>query len=133
MALCVLALLAPAVALAQEEPPPSDAPVVAGPLADGATLVAFDRFGLLCVGLRGGRDSLCDPPPESALRAYATTAYHGATQDVYGVATPDVASVEVLTTGAPVTVAAGAGAYAGPFAGRVRFFLAQVPGRPYRV
>jgi len=32
-----------------------------------------------------------------------------------------------------VTVAAGAGAYAGPFAGRVRFFLAQVPGRPYRV
>jgi hypothetical protein len=67
MASCV-GLGAPATALAQGAPP-AGAPVVAGPLADGTALVAFDRGDRLCVSLRGGEDAACNPPPDSALNA----------------------------------------------------------------
>lgn len=131
MAVCALVLGAPGVAHAQSAPP-RDAPVVAGPLADGTALVAFDRGDRLCVALRGRSDS-CEPPPASALHPVVEFEATGTRGVAYGTVTADVATVEVLAPGATATVAAGAGAYAGRFAGRVKFFLAPIARRPYRV
>jgi hypothetical protein len=132
MAACALALGAPGVAHAQGAPP-SDASLVAGPLADGTTLVAFDRGDRLCVALRGRSGSSCAPPPESALHPVVESEATGTRGSVYGTVPADVATVEVLAPGETVTATAGAGAYAGRFVGRVKFFLAPIAGRPYRV
>src|SRR5262245_33205923 len=132
IAACALVLGAPGAARAQGAPP-RDAPVVAGPLGDGTAVVAFDRGDQLCVALRGRFDSSCGPPPASALHPVVEFAATGAGGAVYGTVTTDVATVEVLAPGATATVAAGAGAYAGRSAGRVKFFLAPIAGRPYRV
>ena len=131
MAVCVLAVLAPGVARADENgpTPPPGAAVVAGPLPDGATLVAFDRGNDLCIALRGQHSS-CEPPPDVAW--HFRFEISGV---LYGVTTADVASVEVLTTSGQHTVATSAGAYQGRFAGRVRFFLSAEsgPAFPYRL
>ncbi len=130
MAVCLLVLLAPCAAHAQLNGPvpPADAPVVAGPLPDGTALVAFDRGNELCVGIPR-KHSSCGPPP-TANRPRLELGEH-----VFGAATAEVASVEVLAAGAPQTVPAGAGAYQGRVAGRVHFFLAAAKGRfpPYRL
>jgi hypothetical protein len=119
---------------AQEPEPPADGPVVAGPLPNGRALVAFDRGGKLCFGIRGSGDSLhCGRPPDSALAPIVGSQWDGGPTVVFGVVTADVASVEVLAPGHRATVAAGAGDYAGRFTGRVRFFLAEVTGSPYRL
>jgi hypothetical protein len=131
VASCVV-LGAPATALAQGAPP-AGAPVVAGPLADGTALVAFDRGDRICVSLRGGEDAACNPPPESALNAAVEWEWRRDRSLAYGTVTADVATVEVIAPGHAETVPAGAGAYAGHFAGRVHFFLAAIAGRPYRV
>ncbi|HEY7622720.1 MAG TPA: hypothetical protein VH834_23305 [Solirubrobacteraceae bacterium] len=130
MMVCVLVLLAPAAARAQGQQgplPPPDAAVVAGPLPGGATLVAFDRGGRLCVAVRG-RHASCGPAPTAAWQPRLELG-----SPVYGVTTADAASVELLTPGASQTVPAGPGAYQGRFAGRVRFFLAATPRMPYRI
>jgi hypothetical protein len=131
MAVCLLVLLAPGAAHAQEEGPvpPANAAVVAGPLPDGTALVAFDRGDELCFGIPRQHSS-CGPAPTAGEQPRLEIG-----QRVFGVVTADVASVEVLATGAPQTVPAGAGAYQGRFAGRVHFFLAAAKGRfpPYRL
>jgi hypothetical protein len=80
MALCLLGLLAPAAANAQDDGPvaPADAAVVAGPLASGATLVAFDRNGELCVALRGEHSSCGPALQDSAQPQVEITANGGA-------------------------------------------------------
>jgi hypothetical protein len=131
-ALCALGLTVPAAANAQSAgpKPPANAPVVAGRLANGTALVAFDHGGQLCFGLAKA-SSTCAAPPDAA--SHSQFQLHPGV--VYGAVSPDVATVEVLEAGRSQTVATSTGAYQGAFAGRVRFFLAQVArtGVPYRL
>lgn len=128
---CALALGAPAGAAAQSggPVPPADAAVVAGPVA-GITVLAFDHGGQLCIA-RKGQPSSCDAPPDAPWHPrYAISP--GA---FFGAVTADVATVEVRQPGRVQRVATTPGAYAGAFAGRVRFFIAAIagPAPPYRL
>jgi hypothetical protein len=119
---------------AQEGPgplPPADAPVVAS--VPGATLVAFDHAGKLCVGLTSEGPASCDAPPRGLADPHVEGSGVGTRQFVYGVTTTDATSVEVLARGASATGPVSPGAYAGRFAGQVRFFLVAVAAEPYRV
>jgi hypothetical protein len=61
---CLCAWWFPASAGAQDGPPPlapANAPVVAS--VPGATLVAFDHAGKLCLGLSTEGPASCDAPP----------------------------------------------------------------------
>jgi hypothetical protein len=131
--LCAWSLAGPAAA--QPPPPqlpPTGAPVVAS--VPGATLVAFDHAGKLCLGLSTDEGpASCDAPPHGFFDPHVEGSGFGKTQMAYGVTSTDAVSVEVLAPGRRVTGPVSGGAYAGRFAGRVRFFLVAVPGTPYRL
>lgn len=129
---CAWSLTAAAVAQAGAPPlPPTDAPVVAS--VAGATLVAFDHGGELCIGLRGAGPASCDAPHHGLFDPLVEGSGVRGRQFVYGVTTANATSVDVLVPGARVTAPVSGGAYAGRFAGQVRFFLVAVTGQPYRV
>jgi hypothetical protein len=131
LATALLALV-PAAAHAQQTPP--TAQVVAGPLASGATLVAFDHGTQLCLDVRhkGEDDSYahCAPVPDDPRQAQVEEEF-GPTPTWHFAAVPaDVATVEVvLRNGRVIRAATQPGdAYTGRAAGKVRFFLAESPG-----
>jgi hypothetical protein len=111
--------------------PPADAPVVAS--VPGATLVAFDHAGKLCIGLSTEEPASCDAPPHGLFDPHVEGSSSNATWVVYGVTSTDAVSVEVLAPGKRVAGPVSGGAYAGRFAGRARFFVVAVSGDPYRV
>lgn len=131
--ICAWSSAGPAAAQGGPSPvPPADAPVVAS--VPGATLVAFDHGGTLCVGLRGEAPASCQPLPRPLFDPDVEGTSVNATQLAYGVTTTAAAqSVDLLEPGGRHTTAPlSRGAYAGRFAGRVRFFLVAVAAQPYR-
>jgi hypothetical protein len=94
--------------------------------------VAFDHGGELCFGLRGQGPASCDAPPHGILDPEVEESNVHGTQLLYGVTTSAATSVEILAAGTSVTAPVSGGAYAGRFAGQVRFFLVAVTGQPYR-
>jgi hypothetical protein len=118
------------------------AAVVAGPLPEGASLVAFDRGGRLCLQVRmpGGESESVD-----CLDEIPDVAGHSGFNSVgqppggvwFGAVTPDVATVEMrFFDGERVAAPTSAGpAYRGRFAGRVRFALlgSRTPQVPYLI
>jgi len=142
----MLAFILAVPASAQEGRPPVTpraAPVVAGPTASGARLVAFDDKRRLCADLRipgVGRSLLADcDRPSGRLRepflGSASVAEADTTRRFeFGFVAPEVASVElVYRSGKRVTAPAEAGErYKGRFAGKGRFFIAEVRGRGFR-
>jgi hypothetical protein len=130
--LCTCSLAGPAAARPQPPPvPPADAPVVAS--VPGAALVAFDHGGKLCVGLRGQGPASCDRPPHGLFDPQVEGSGVGRRQLVYGVTTTDATTIEVVGPGHRTIGPVTGGAYAGRFAGHVRFFLVTVTAQPYRV
>jgi hypothetical protein len=140
---CAIAVLAAALLAAGGSPAaaqvavPRDAPVVAGPTPSGATLVAFERRGELCIAVRD-RNARDDEPTCGRVprRASDTLTVTGFTRDqaLHGGATSgDVATAQLhfARRGRPLPVVDApteAGArFGGPGAGRLRFFLAQGP------
>lgn len=148
LGLALLGLALPAMATAQDPAVrvPDDAPVVAGPTASGATLVAFGRGTEVCLAIvtpgdDESRQIRCDAPPR---RATDSSEVYGAGDDDDelaahgGVVPAEVARVEVRfavpghdrvrrDSGVAAETVAG-DAYRGPGAGRLRFYL--VDGRP---
>jgi hypothetical protein len=105
-------------------------PPVAGPLASGATLLAFDRGADLCLVLDGaGEGTGCAPPARSLRHPNLDSSPTGDGLAFYGTVTPDVAAVELqFADGRRVAAPTTPGpAYRGRYAGRVRFFLAEAP------
>lgn len=131
--ICAWSLAGPAAARPEPPPaPPADAPVVAS--LPGATLVAFDHGGELCFGLRGDGPASCGGPPRGIFDPQVEQSNVHGTQVLYGVTTSAATSVEILGTGVSATgPVSGGGAYAGRFAGQVRFFLVAITAQPYRV
>jgi hypothetical protein len=130
--MCAWSLAGPATAQDHPPPlPPADAPVVAS--VEGATLVAFDGGGDLCVGLRGHGPASCDPPPHGFFDPWIEGSGVRGKQFLYGVTTTSATSVDVLATGTRATAPVSGGAYAGRYAGQVRFFLVAITAQPYRV
>lgn len=134
----MLALAQPAAAAADHDDPPvrapAGAPAVAGPTAAGVELVAFDRGGRLCLGLRSARQArpfaVCERPPRRVREPYVQTMSTGDRRPRafhLGVVTAEVASVDLLLRrGRTATAATSAGeAYGGRAAGAVRFFLVE--------
>jgi hypothetical protein len=117
--------------MARPRLPPADAPVVAS--LPSATLVAFDHGADLCFGLRGEGPATCGSVPEGILDPDVESESVEGAQVVYGATSSDAVSIEVIANGARVTGSVIAGAYAGQFAGRARFFFVAISGRPYRV
>jgi hypothetical protein len=134
----VVLLLCPAQAPAGDslKPTPADAPVVAGPLADGARLVAFDRGDSLCLDVLRPRERISFPDcqrgtPVSLRQVRPTEEFGPRPTWHYGVVPAAVAAVEVeLTTGERTRVATEPGdAYTGTVAAPDdRFFLTVTPG-----
>jgi hypothetical protein len=102
--------------------PPPGAALVAS--AGGEALLAADQGETLCVGIGVLTARVCPPPPVDSDRP--SLLRRGGT--VAGVLSQDAAQVTLgLDRGDDVTVATTAGAaYAGRWAGRVRFFAAPV-------
>lgn len=65
----------------------------------GATLVAFDHGGKLCLGLRGEGPASCDAPPHGYFDPKVEGSSFNETQVVYGVTTTAAVSAEVLARG----------------------------------
>jgi hypothetical protein len=131
--MCAWSLAGAAAAQGGPSPvPPADAPVVAS--VPAATLVAFDHAGMLCVGLRSEGPASCQPPPGPLFDPDVEGSSVNRTQVAYGVTTTAAAQSVVLLqpAGRRTTAALSTGAYAGRFAGRVRFFLVAVSAQPYR-
>ena len=121
---------------------PKRAVTVAGPTASGATLAAYDAGRSLCLALleRSAQATSCsDSPPRLRQPGVSSSDGGSGRRSVhYGTVVPEVAAVElVFRRGRRVRVETAAGeAYRGRYAGRVRFFLAEVRGRvaePYYV
>lgn len=132
----LLWLAAPASASAAFRPTPASAPTVAGPLADGARLVAFDRGGQLCLDVvRDGEDKTypdCGSSvPETPFEVRPGVEFGPRPTWHYGVVPAAVAAVEIeLSDGGRVRVPTEPGdAYHGAVApAEARFFLAVTPG-----
>src|SRR5919197_1692223 len=103
--------------------------VVAGPLPQGASLVAFDRGGRLCLQVRAPRRrepvECLDGAPDTARHTGFASVGQPPGEVWYAALTPDVAAVEMrFADGERVSARTSAGAaYRGRFAGRVRFVL----------
>jgi hypothetical protein len=107
--MCAWSLAGPAAARPQPPPvPPADAPVVAS--VPGATLVAFDHGGKLCLGLRGEGPASCDAPPHGLFDPHVEGSSFNVTWVTYGVTSTDAVSVEVLAPGKRVTAPVSGGA-----------------------
>jgi hypothetical protein len=126
--ICAWSLAGPARA---QEVPPANAPVAAS--VPDAALVAFDHGGQLCFGLRSEGPATCDAPPHGYFDPLVLGSVLNRTHVLYGVTTTPAVSVEVLEPGKRITGPVGAGAYAGRFAGQVRFFVVAITSQPYRV
>lgn len=149
LALLVACLLGSATAQAQdvdEVPIPAAAPVVAGPTATGATLVAFDRGRQVCLAIRvpdeGTGEAQCAAVPRLPEETVTVTDFAQSGEEQAhrgGLVAADVATVEErfakASAGRPTSVATAtvAGeAYTGRAAGRGRFWLAETPdGLPW--
>ena len=144
----MVALAAPAPASAEHDgiPVPKDAPVVAGPLSNGTTLVAFGHRGSACIAVRTPGE-----PEQAQANCTKVPARTAETAEAYGFGDEisahgglvfgDVAQVDLRFAERPapgglprdrgVLVSTVAGeAYRGPGAGRIRFYLAEGPRTP---
>jgi hypothetical protein len=100
----------------------------------GATLVAFDHAGKLCIGLPTEGPASCDAPPHGYFDPKVEGSVLNETRVAYGVTTTAAVSAEVIERGGTRhTGPVSGGAYAGRFAGQVRFFLVALTADPYRL
>ena len=135
---------APAAADHDDVRVPANAPVVAGPTASGATLVAFARGSDVCIAVQTPREeraATCGEPPRRASHSLSDTAFDSARGVAAhgGLVPADVASVELRVAertratnlprdrGLSVPTATS-DAWRGP--GSVRFYLADGPAYP---
>jgi hypothetical protein len=123
-----LVLLAAEAAAAQ--PPPRDAPIVAGPTASGATLRVYDTRSGLCgtVRSRVGRGTACDGGGRLREPLLSFDPSARGPSIAWGFVAPEVLAVEIVYSGGRrVQVPTTDGpAYTGRHAGKVRFFLAEI-------